>query len=201
MTDANKRPSSVITPVTVGSYRCGGGEPLLLIAGPCVLQSLELSLEIAELLARLNEHDPRRLQIKVDADSGDYRARPVELRHPYHFKIERNDGRTVRWLVDDIELFGFLDPEPLEGAGHEHFAFNNWQVPVCFDNLTITPYWAGIGRMTCNVCHTAITHLYHDRKLCQPCYDHWELKRVQGGKRARKVWMRKMRLRREKRQK
>ena len=40
--------------VTVGSYSCGPGQPLLLIAGPCVLQSVDLGLEIAEPLARLN---------------------------------------------------------------------------------------------------------------------------------------------------
>ncbi len=59
MTDGLKRPGPVITPVTVGSYRCGDGEPLLLIAGPCVLQSLDLSLEIAETIARLNERQRR----------------------------------------------------------------------------------------------------------------------------------------------
>ena len=41
--------------VTVGNYLCGQGQPLLLIAGPCVLQSVDLALEIAEPLARLNE--------------------------------------------------------------------------------------------------------------------------------------------------
>ena len=41
--------------VTVGSYLCGPAQPLLLIAGPCVLESVDLALEIAEPLARLNE--------------------------------------------------------------------------------------------------------------------------------------------------
>ena len=41
--------------VTVGSYVCGPGQPLMLIAGPCVLQSIDLALEIAEPLMRLNE--------------------------------------------------------------------------------------------------------------------------------------------------
>jgi 3-deoxy-D-manno-octulosonic acid (KDO) 8-phosphate synthase len=43
--------------VDVGPYRCGSGQPLLLIAGPCVLQSLSLSLEIAETIAKLNQRD------------------------------------------------------------------------------------------------------------------------------------------------
>jgi hypothetical protein len=57
----------------------------------------------------------------------------------YHFKIERNDGRTVTWLVDDIEVHSFLDRAPLKGEGHEFFGFNNWAARVCFDNLSITP--------------------------------------------------------------
>jgi hypothetical protein len=31
------------------------------------------------------------------------------------------------------------DPQPLGGPGHDHFAFNNWSVPLTFDNLRITP--------------------------------------------------------------
>lgn len=91
------------------------------------------------VLARINEHAPDRPEIVVDGESSDIRAQPVEPDRTYHFKVERNDGKTVRWFVDDIELLTHTDPQPLAGAGHEHFAFNNWQVPVCFDNLKITP--------------------------------------------------------------
>ncbi len=38
--------------IRVGSYHVGDGQPLLLIAGPCVLQSRELTMEIAERLHR-----------------------------------------------------------------------------------------------------------------------------------------------------
>ena len=31
------------------------------------------------------------------------------------------------------------DPKPLEGPGHDHFAFNNWQAELFFDNLRIEP--------------------------------------------------------------
>ena len=44
-----------VSPVGIGPYRCGDDSPLLLIAGPCVLQSLDSVLEIAETLARLND--------------------------------------------------------------------------------------------------------------------------------------------------
>jgi hypothetical protein len=91
------------------------------------------------VLARLDEHAPKRPEIKIVPDGDDPRGRPVENGVEYTFKIERADGKTVRWLVDDIELFAFSDPAPLVGAGHDHFGFNNWQVKVCFDNLKILP--------------------------------------------------------------
>lgn len=91
------------------------------------------------VLARIDEHAKNRPEIRIDPTNDDIRARPVELGQSYHFKVERSDGSNVRWLVDDIELLTYSDPEPLKGAGHEHFGFNDWEVPVCFDNLKITP--------------------------------------------------------------
>jgi len=40
-------------PVNIGSYRCGRGQPLLVIAGPCVLENEELALSIAERLKQI----------------------------------------------------------------------------------------------------------------------------------------------------
>ena len=37
-------------PVTVGSYQVGGGRPLLWVCGPCVIESHDLTLRIAETL-------------------------------------------------------------------------------------------------------------------------------------------------------
>jgi hypothetical protein len=91
------------------------------------------------LLARLDEHAPGQPTILVDPSGHNVKARPVMADHAYHFKVERNDGRTVQWLVDDIELVTFTDPSPLKGPGHRYFAFNDWEVPACFDNLKITP--------------------------------------------------------------
>ncbi|MDA9934860.1 3-deoxy-8-phosphooctulonate synthase [Rubripirellula sp.] len=54
--------------VTVGRYSCGVGQPLLLIAGPCVLQSVDLGLEIAEPLARLNERSDVNVVFKGSFD-------------------------------------------------------------------------------------------------------------------------------------
>ncbi|MFL5330946.1 MAG: 3-deoxy-8-phosphooctulonate synthase [Gemmataceae bacterium] len=42
-----------MNPVPIGSYRCGQGEPLFFIAGPCVIESHDATLRIAETLAKI----------------------------------------------------------------------------------------------------------------------------------------------------
>lgn len=91
------------------------------------------------VLARIDEHAPNRPEIKLDPESMDPRTAQVQAGRVYRFEIERADGKSVRWSVDGTELFTFVDPAPLIGAGHEHFGFNDWDVPVCFDNLDVTP--------------------------------------------------------------
>ncbi len=44
--------SSSVEPVSIGPYRCGDGS-LLIIAGPCVLQTLDLTLQIADQLRQV----------------------------------------------------------------------------------------------------------------------------------------------------
>ncbi|MDD9936218.1 MAG: hypothetical protein OXT09_21580 [Myxococcales bacterium] len=56
----------------------------------------------------------------------------------YHMKIERR-GATITAWVDDHELARMEDPDPLDGPGHDHFAFNNWEAELWFDNLKIEP--------------------------------------------------------------
>ncbi len=41
--------------VLIGPHRCGRGEPLLLILGPCVIENETLTLQIAELIAQMAE--------------------------------------------------------------------------------------------------------------------------------------------------
>jgi 2-dehydro-3-deoxyphosphooctonate aldolase (KDO 8-P synthase) len=41
--------------VTIGNAQCGPGRPLLWIAGPCVIESHDLTLSIAETLGRLSD--------------------------------------------------------------------------------------------------------------------------------------------------
>jgi len=81
------------------------------------------------VLARLNEHGDDRVVGK---------ALKVEQGKTYHMKIERR-GATIAAWVDGQPLVSMTDPDPLEGPGHDHFSFNNWQAELWFDNLVILP--------------------------------------------------------------
>lgn len=91
------------------------------------------------VLARKNEHGEDRKELRLDAKSDVPRTAPVVPGQSYHFRIERRDGRTVRWFVDDTEILSLTDADPLFGTGHDHVGFNDWEAPVCFDNLDILP--------------------------------------------------------------
>lgn len=91
------------------------------------------------VLARLDEHGKDRSELHLESNGDDPRTAPVEPGEPYHFVLERQDGRTVRFSVNEVELLNFADPAPLLGEGHRHFAFNDWETHVCFDNLDIFP--------------------------------------------------------------
>jgi len=92
------------------------------------------------VLARLNEHATPRLEHRLVPGSEDPRLQPIVEGRTYHVEIERGDGKTVRVTVDDNLFHELEDPAPLVGPGHEHFAFNDWNVPVCFDDFLVTPY-------------------------------------------------------------
>jgi hypothetical protein len=91
------------------------------------------------VLARLDEHGADRLELRVDRSEDDPRARPVSPGQVYHFRVERLDGRTISWFVDEVPMLHLADPDPLTGLDHDHFGFNDWETPVCFDNVKITP--------------------------------------------------------------
>ncbi|MCL4163733.1 UNVERIFIED_CONTAM: hypothetical protein GTU68_053789, partial [Idotea baltica] len=57
-----------IAPVKIGPYLCGPGQPLLLIAGPCVLQSGPITEQIAETLLRVNESADVNVVFKASFD-------------------------------------------------------------------------------------------------------------------------------------
>ncbi|MGC4068505.1 MAG: hypothetical protein QM784_28425 [Polyangiaceae bacterium] len=91
------------------------------------------------VLARLNEHGTDRREVALEPDSQEPRRAPVEPNRDYRFVIERNNGRTVTWTVDDEPILSFEDGVPLAGPTHDHFGFNDWNVEVCFDDLVVTP--------------------------------------------------------------
>jgi 2-dehydro-3-deoxyphosphooctonate aldolase (KDO 8-P synthase) len=55
-------------PAQIGGYRCGRREPLLVIAGPCVIETESLTLEIAERLEKETSGLPVQLVFKASFD-------------------------------------------------------------------------------------------------------------------------------------
>ena len=55
-------------PAKIGTYRCGAGEKLLVVAGPCVIESEALTLRIAERLAAATRDLPVQLVFKASFD-------------------------------------------------------------------------------------------------------------------------------------
>lgn len=56
----------------------------------------------------------------------------------YHWKITRKGG-DITWEIDGRKVLEYHDPHPLEGPGHQYFAFTDWEASVHFDNLKIRP--------------------------------------------------------------
>jgi len=93
----------------IGPYTCGTGHPLLLIAGPCVLEDerQDAALRIADVLAELNERLPINVVFKASFDKanrtsiGSYRGpgleRGLEL-------LERVRSRSGLPITTDIHL-------------------------------------------------------------------------------------------------
>ena len=55
-------------PATIGPYRCGRGQPLLVIAGPCVIEDETLTLSIAERLKQIAAELPVQMIFKASFD-------------------------------------------------------------------------------------------------------------------------------------
>jgi hypothetical protein len=86
-----------------------------------------------------------RNRIHTIARQDEHGARLVELREPrvergrkYRFSI-RIRGGAIDWDIDGQPFAHVEDPEPLCGAGHDHFAFSDWTAPLHFDDLSIAP--------------------------------------------------------------
>jgi len=81
-------------------------------------------------IARMDEHGQDRVMHPTPPR--------VEPGRVYHMRVDRQ-GSRVTSFVDGTELAHFDDQSPLEGRGHDHFAFNDWEVELWIDNLRITP--------------------------------------------------------------
>ena len=63
--DTSNKPNN---PAEIAQYRCGTGQPLLLISGPCVIESEELTLHIARELRKIVSGLPVQLVFKASFD-------------------------------------------------------------------------------------------------------------------------------------
>ncbi len=78
-------------------------------------------------IVRRNEHGQQK------AVTSDPKVEPDQR---YHVVITRIGGE-IRWEVNGREVLTYEDEHPLQGPGHEHFAFSGWEAPTQFDNLVI----------------------------------------------------------------
>lgn len=83
---------------------------------------------VEDWMARLGEHKPDALK---RPSSG------VEQGRVYHWALVRMNDGELRWFIDGEPFMSYPDKQPLTGAQHAYFAFNNWVAPVEFDNLRI----------------------------------------------------------------
>jgi len=92
-------------PAQVGPHRCGPGQPLLLIAGPCVIESESLTLSIAAELQKITANLPIQLVFKASFDKANrtsgaaYRGAGIEEGLRVLAKVKAETGLPV---VTDI---------------------------------------------------------------------------------------------------
>ena len=88
-------------PVTIGPYRCGRGQPLLVIAGPCVIESEALTLSIAQRLKQLAAELPVQLLFKASFDKANrtsvdsYRGPGLEAGLAILSRVQKSTGLPV----------------------------------------------------------------------------------------------------------
>lgn len=93
--------------VQVGSIRCGDGQPLMLIAGPCVIQSRDLTLSIAERLVEICGRLQMPLVFKASFDKANRTSRSGfrGLGMEQGLKILAEVGKTFQVpTVTDVHL-------------------------------------------------------------------------------------------------
>lgn len=102
-------------PALIGQHRCGPGMPLLLIAGPCVIESETLCLQIAEALAEIARQLPVQVVFKASYDkanrtsAGSFRGPGIDEGLGVLDRVRRVTGLPV---TTDVHL-----PEQATAAG------------------------------------------------------------------------------------
>lgn len=95
------RVTTTNNPAHVGPYKCGRGERLLLIAGPCVIESEELTLQIAAELQKIASARPVNLVFKASFDKanrtsgGAFRGSGIERGLEILAKVKNEIGVPV----------------------------------------------------------------------------------------------------------
>jgi 2-dehydro-3-deoxyphosphooctonate aldolase (KDO 8-P synthase) len=93
--------TTVNAPVVVGPYRVGTGQPLLLIAGPCVIESAELTLAIAARLRQIAANLPIQLIFKASFDKANrtslssYRGPGLDAGLEILARVKRETGLPI----------------------------------------------------------------------------------------------------------
>ena len=88
-------------PANVGPYRCGQGQPLLLIAGPCVIETEQLTLSIATRLKEITAKLPVQLVFKASFDKANrtsataFRGHGLEAGMAVLAKVKAETGLPV----------------------------------------------------------------------------------------------------------
>ncbi len=90
-------------------------------------------------LARMFEHGSDAKKTPLVAGGPSIASSKLIQGTTYRVELSRTDGKTFSFKVNGVPIHEMVDDQPLAGAGHDHFGFNGWDAPSCFDRLTITP--------------------------------------------------------------
>jgi 2-dehydro-3-deoxyphosphooctonate aldolase (KDO 8-P synthase) len=99
-------------PVTIGPYRCGAGQPLLLIAGPCVIEDEAMTLAIARELKRVAVGLPVQLVFKASFDKANrtsvdsYRGPGLEKGLAILRRVKQSTGLPVTTDIHETHQAG-----------------------------------------------------------------------------------------------
>jgi 2-dehydro-3-deoxyphosphooctonate aldolase (KDO 8-P synthase) len=97
-------------PVTIGNLRCGSGQPLLVIAGPCVMESEALTLSIAARLKQIAAELAVPLVFKASFDKANrtsvssYRGPGLEAGMAILRRVKESTGLPVTTDIHEPQL-------------------------------------------------------------------------------------------------